>query len=318
MTVDRSAAGNEKWKAWRRDWARDLRRNKAIYIMFIPVFVYFIVFSYIPIIGAQIAFRNFRAVDGIWGSTWVGLEHFRNFLSNFYFWRLIRNTLLINFYDILFGFPAPIILALLINEIRNKFIRRVTQTVSYLPHFVSIVVVAGLVRNFFSGSGIINDVLISVGIFEQPLRFMTEQGWFRPLFVGSQIWQTAGLGSIIYLAALTSIDQELYEAASIDGAKRMRQLWHITLPGIMPTILIMFILRVGSIMTVGFERVLLLYNENVYETADVISTFVYRQGILLGNFSYTTAVDLFNSIINLTVLLLVNKFCRKRFEQSLW
>ena len=286
--------------------------------MFIPVLAYFIIFSYIPMVGAQIAFRNFRAVHGMWGSEWVGLEHFRTFLGNFYFWRLIRNTLAINFYDILFGFPAPIILALLINEIRNTLVKRVTQTVSYLPFFVSVVVVAGMIRNFFGGGGIVNDLLIQLGIFETPFRFMTDPGWFRPIFVGSLIWQNAGMGSIIYLAALTSIDQELYEAAGMDGARRMRQLWHITLPGILPTILIMFILRVGSIMTVGFERVLLLYNENVFETADVISTFVYRQGILAGNFSYSAAVDLFNSIINLIILVLVNNFCRKKFEHSLW
>ncbi len=299
-----------------REYADDLSKNKIIYVMLLPVIIYFIVFKYIPLYGLQIAFKNFSPFKGIINSPWVGLKNFVDFFSSYYCWRLIRNTLLINVFDILFGFPAPIILALLLNEVKNSYFKRTIQTITYLPHFISMVVICGMILDFFSRDGVVNNVTNLFGIESIP--FMTEPGWFRPIFVGTNIWQQVGWGSIIYLAALTNIDPQLYEASIIDGAKRFKQLIHITLPGIMPTIIIMLIIRMGSIMTVGFEKVLLLYNPNTYETADVISTFVYRKGILEMNYSYSTAVSFFNSIINFLLLFSVNKICRKVSETSLW
>jgi putative aldouronate transport system permease protein len=306
----------EKIKKSLNGYRRDFGRNRYIYLMLVPVVAYFVIFHYIPLFGAQVAFKDFSPQKGIFNSPWVGFQHFKDFFQSYYFVRLVRNTVLINIYDIVFGFPAPIILALLLNEIRVNLFKRIVQTVTYLPHFISVIVICGMIKDFFSRQGVINTVLGSAGI--SSIAFMTEPGWFRPLFVGSNIWTQVGWGSIIYLAALTSIDQELYEAATIDGARRFRQLIHITLPCLMPTIIIMFILRISRIMTVGFEKVLLLYNENTYETADVISTFVYRKGILEMSYSYSTAVSLFNSVINFTMLLIFNKICQKVSESSLW
>ena len=284
--------------------------------MLVPVMAYFIIFHYIPLVGAQIAFRDYRPTLGFFRSPWVGFRWFQEFFSSYYFVRLVRNTVLINVYDIIFGFPAPIILALLLNEIRGKLFKRTVQTVTYLPHFISIIVICGMIKDFFSRQGIVNALITQLGFSTIP--FMNSPGWFRPLFVGSNIWTQVGWGSIIYLAALTAVDQELYEAATIDGAKRFRQLISITIPSIAPTIIIMFILRIARIMTVGFEKVLLLYNESTYETADVISTFVYRKGILEMSYSYSTAVGLFNSVINFIMLVTFNKICRRISENSLW
>lgn len=297
-------------------WKKDIVYNRYIYIMLIPVVMYFVIFHYIPLIGAQIAFRNFSPVKGVWNSEWVHFRHFIDFFNSYYFERLIKNTLLINIYDILFGFPAPILLALVLNEVKNRLFKRAVQTITYLPHFISIVVISGMILDFFSRDGVINSVLNFFGIESIPFMILPE--CFRPIYVGTNIWQQIGWGSIIYLAALTSIDQQLYEAATIDGAQRFKQLIHITVPGIMPTIIIMLILRMGRIMTVGFEKVLLLYNESTYQTADVISTFVYRKGILEMSYSYATAVSLFNSVINFAILLIFNKLCRKFSDTSLW
>ena len=299
-----------------KEYKIDFVRNKYIYLMLLPVVTYFIIFQYVPLVGAQIAFRDFSPMLGFFKSPWVGFNWFNEFFSSYYFVRLIRNTFLINVYDIIFGFPAPIILALLLNEIRINYIKRVIQTVTYLPHFISIIVICGMIVDFFSRRGIVNSLIGHLGI--APIPFMVLPEWFRPIFVGSNIWTQVGWGSIIYLAALTAIDQELYEAATMDGAKRFRQLLHITLPSIMPTIVIMFILRIGRIMTVGFEKVLLLYNSSTYETADVISTFVYRKGILEMSYSYSTAVGLFNSVINLIMLVTFNNISKKVSESSLW
>ena len=311
-----SKKANSRLSRTIKEYKIDFNRNKYVYLMLIPVVAYFIIFQYIPLWGAQIAFRDFRPQRGFFGSTWVGLQWFREFFGSFYIFRLIRNTVLLNIYDVIFGFPAPIILALLLNEIRSKMFKRTVQTITYLPHFISIIVICGMIRDFFSRSGFVNDILSWFNI--EPIPFLLVSSWFRPLYVGSNIWTQVGWGSIIYLAALTAIDQELYEAATIDGAKRFRQLVHITIPCIAPTIVILFILRMGRMMTVGFEKVLLLYNENTYETADVISTFVYRKGILEMSYSYSTAVGLFNSVINLILLVIFNNICRKVSESSLW
>ncbi|BCS82250.1 ABC transporter permease [Anaerocellum diazotrophicum] len=302
------------------DFIKDLKRNKNLYFMILPILLYYLVFHYIPMYGLQIAFKDFSPAKGIIGSPWVGLEKFKEFFvyDSFYVWRIIRNTILINVYDIVFGFPAPIIFALLLNEIKNSFYKRTLQTISYMPHFISTVVIVGIILDFFSRDGLVNYILKTLGIVKEPIAFMSEPGWFRPLYVGSGIWQNLGWGSIIYLAAISNIDSQLYEAAIIDGAGRLKQALYITLPGIMPTIIIMFILRVGSIMNVGFEKVFLMYNPLVYETADVISTYVYRKGLLEMDYGYGAAVGLFNSVVNFGFVILTNYISRKFTETSLW
>lgn len=294
---------------------KELKRNKYIYIMLVPVVSYYIVIHYFPIYGLMIAFKDFVPLKGVMGSSWVGLKHFEAFFNSYYFIRLLKNTVLISFYDLLFGFPAPIILALILNEVRQQLFKRFVQTVSYLPHFISLVVVVGMILDFSSKDGVVNNVITLFG--GQPIIFMQNQDWFRTIYVGSNIWQGIGWGSIIYLAALTAISPELYEAARVDGANRWSQMLHITIPGIMPTVIIMLILRVGHAMDVGYEKIILLYNPSLYETADVISSFIYRKGLLEMNFSYAAAVGLFNSVINFILLLTVNRLAR-RSGSSLW
>ena len=291
---------------------KDWKHNKQVYLMLIPVVAYFIIFHYIPMAGVQIAFKNFSISKGIWGSPWVGLKHFRSYFNSYYFGRLIKNTTLLSALNILFGFPAPIILALMINEVRNNKFKRTVQTVTYLPHFISIVIVCALMRTFLSPRGLINQ-LMGTGI-----DFFNKEEWFRPLYILSGIWQEIGWGSIVYLSAITSIDESLYEAAEVDGAGRFTKLRYITLPGIATTISVMFILRVGRMMTVGADKVLLMYNESIYSTADIISTFVYRKGLLEMNYSYSAAVDLVNSVVNCVLLLGANKLSKKISGSGLW
>jgi len=295
---------------------KDFFKNKWIYLMLAPVIVYYAIFSYAPMYGAIIAFKNFSIGKGILASEWVGFYHFKNFFNSYYFFRILRNSILINIYDIVFHFPAPIILALLLNEIRQEKFKKAVQTITYLPHFISMVVICGIIVNFLTRDGIINDIIEFFG--GERILFLLRPEYFRTIYIGSAIWQQVGWGSIIYMAALTSIDMQLYEAATIDGAGRFRQLWHITLPGIAPTIIIMLILRFGNIVNVGSEKILLLYNPSIYETADVISTFVYRKGILEANYSYSTAVGLFNSTINFIFIITVNKISKMLQETSLW
>ena len=298
--------------------AIDIKRNRMIYLLGLICLSYYIIFCYLPMGGIVIAFKNFRAARGIFGSDWATpwYKYFDQFFSSYYFWRLLRNTLLINFYDLIFGFPAPIILALLLNELRSNPYKRVVQTVTYLPHFISQVVVCGIILDFFSSSGLINQLIQAVG---GPMTiFMQDPKYFRGIYVGTGIWQEVGYSSIIYLSALSSGDMALYDAAAIDGCNRFRRVFHVTLPGIMPTIVIMLILRMGSMMSVGFEKIILLYNESIYETSDVISSFVYRYGMQKANYSYATAVGLFNSLFNFLLLILVNGISRKVNETSLW
>ena len=295
---------------------RDLVRNKGIYLMFIPVILYFILFHYVPMVGAQIAFRDYFPRQGLSGSPFVGLKHFESFFGSTYFVRLIRNTLLLSFFQMLFGFPAPIILALLMNEIRCKPFKRIVQTVTYLPYFISLMVVCSLVINFCSIDGLINDIIEFFGGERQSLLLQADK--YRTIHVASGVWQNMGWNSIVYISALASIDQELYEAAVIDGAGRWKQTLHITLPGIVPTIVIMLIMRMGSIMNVGFEKVILLYNGATYETADVISSFVYRKGLLDASYSYSAAVGLFNSVVNTVLLCSTNAISRRLNETSLF
>ncbi|MDF2927419.1 MAG: sugar transporter permease [Paenibacillaceae bacterium] len=300
-----------------RSLARNYHRHKYLYLMIFPVILYYAIFHYAPMYGAIIAFKNYRIAEGFIGSSWVGFDHFLNFFNSYYFGRLIRNTLLINLYMLLFSFPAPIIFALLINEIGSRLFKRAVQTITYLPHFISMIVICGMITQFVARDGLITDILVWFG-FERTALLGHPQ-YFRTIYVLSDIWQGVGWGSIIYLAAITGINPELYEASRIDGANRWKQTLHITLPGIIPIIVILFILKIGHMLDVGFDKIILLYNPNTYSTADVISTFVYRKGLGESNeFSYTTAVGLFQSVINFMLLIAANRFSKKLSDNSLW
>lgn len=284
--------------------------------MVLPVLIFFILFHYKPMYGAIIAFKDYTPALGITESPWVGLENFSRFFSSVYFGRLIRNTILLSVYSLIFGFPAPIILALLLNEVRSKKFKGLTQTVTYLPHFISMIVVTGMLVDFSMTSGLFNDIIELFGGERSPL--LQNPDLYRTIYVASGIWQEAGWGSIIYLSALSGVDSQLYEAAQIDGAGKWKQLLNVTLPGIMPTIVIMFILKMGTLMNMGYEKTILLYNPATYETADIISSYIYRIGLLDQDWSYSTAIGLFNSVINFALLLITNKLARKCGETSLW
>ena len=295
---------------------KDWMRNRSLYLMIIPVLIFFILFHYKPMYGAIIAFKDYTPALGIAESPWVGWDNFTRFFSSVYFGRLIRNTILLSFYSLLFGFPAPIILALLLNEVKNKKFKGLTQTVTYLPHFISMIVVTGMLVDFSMTSGLFNDIIELFGGERSPL--LQNPDLYRTIYVASGIWQDIGWGSIIYLSALSGVDSQLYEAAQIDGAGKWKQLIHVTLPGIAPTIIIMFILKMGTLMNMGYEKTILLYNPATYETADIISSYIYRIGLLEQDWSYSTAIGLFNSVINLGLLLITNKIARKCGETSLW
>jgi len=294
----------------------DIKRNKYIYIMLLVVVAWYVIFCYVPMYGAIIAFKDYSIGKGIFNSPWVGFKHFASFFSDINFMRVVRNTFLINIYDILWGFPAPIIMALLLNEVRNQYFKKTIQTLSYLPYFISMVVVCGIIVDFTSTNGIINQLLSNFG-FEK-VNLLSKSEFFRTVYISSGIWKNVGWGSIIYLAALTNISPELYESAVIDGAGRWKQLIHITLPGIASTIIVLLILRMGSIMSVGFEKIILLYNPLTYETADVIASYVYRKGLLNADYSYSTAIGLMNSVINFLFLVVSNWLSRRYTESSLW
>lgn len=294
---------------------RDFKMNFDLYLVVIPVLVFYILFHYRPIYGAVIAFENFVPKKGIWGSEWVGLKHFADFFQSPSFPLLLRNTVKISFLTILFGFPAPIILALLINEIRNRKFAGVIKTVSYFPHFISLVVVCAMVKSFVSDTGLIGELVnrfsgSSTSLLNDPKYFVT-------IYVASDIWQEVGWSSIIYLAALSGVDEQLYEAAEIDGAGLWSKLIHVTIPGIMPTVIIMLIMRLGNVLSVGYEKIILLYNPMTYSTADVIMTYVYRKGLQEFNYSISTAVGLFNSVINFAFLIIVNGISKKVSDISL-
>lgn len=295
---------------------RDIRSNKLLYVMLVPVLLYYVVFHYVPMYGAIIAFKDFSPRLGIWGSDWVGFEHFQAFFTGPYFWRTMKNTVLISFYQLLFGFPAPIVLALLLNEVKHALFKRTVQTVTYMPHFISLIVICGILKDFTSSEGVINDIVAFFGGTRET--FLLDPSFFRTIYVSSGIWQNIGWGTIIFLAALTGIDQEQYEAARIDGAGRWKQMLNVTLPGLMPMIIILLILDIGRMMNVGFEKIILLYNPGTYETADVISSYVYRVGLQDFNYSFSSAVGLFNAAINFALLISSNWLSRKFNETSLW
>lgn len=295
---------------------KQMKRSKVLLMMFFFPFLYFIVFRYIPMFGILIAFENFNIFDGFFKSEWVGLKYFNQFLTDPYFWKLVRNTVVLNIYMIIFDFPAPILLALLLNEMRHLRYKKLVQSISYLPHFLSTVVVCGMVVNLLAYEGMFNHLLQLFGL--APVNFLMEASWFRTIYITSGVWQGIGWGSIIFLAALTNVDLQLYEAARIDGAGRWKQMLHVTLPGILPVIIIMFLLNLGDFMSVGYEKILLLYTGPTYETADVISTFVYRRGLLGSDFSFATAVGVFQSVIALLLLIGANQLSRRVGETSLW
>ncbi len=296
-------------------WAR-IKRDKFLLLMLLLPVAYYFLFHYQPMYGVVIAFKKYSVRKGIMGSDWVGLKHFSKFLSEPYFWQLAQNTLILSFYDLLFGFPAPILLALLLNELRGDKFRRVVQSTLYLPHFISTVVVCSMVANFLSLNGFLNRLLS--GITGQSVQFLNEPRYFRTIFVASGIWQGMGWGSIIYLAALTGINPELYEAATMDGANRLAKMRFVTLPCIAPTISIMLILAVGRMLSVNTEKVLLLYRNATLSVADVISTYVYRRGIQSSDFSYATAVGMFQSVIGMFLLLGANGLTRALGNESLF
>jgi putative aldouronate transport system permease protein len=300
----------------RRTWRRAIRRDWQLYSLAIAPLLFFLIFRYLPMVGNVIAFRRYRPGGNIFGDTWVGLRYFRLFWNDPTFWQVFTNTLLLGALTLVVLFPMPIILALLLNEVRIRWFKRFVQTVSYLPHFLSIVVVAAIVKNLLSVDGVVNQGLRAIG--HDPISFLQQPEWFRTIYVSSKLWQTVGWGTILYLAALTTIDGNLYEAASIDGANRWRQTLHVTLPGIRPTMITLLILNIGTFMAVGFEKILLLYNPLTYPTADVISTYLYRVGVVSGSFSYAAAIGVFESVIGVTVVVTANAIARRTVGAGLW
>ncbi|WP_168123112.1 ABC transporter permease subunit [Paenibacillus sp. HB172176] len=294
-----------------------IKRDKYLLIMFSPIFIYYVVFMYLPMPGIVIAFKNFTPGHGIWGGEWVGFKWFVQFANSIYFWRLIRNTFLLAFYPLVFGFWIPILFAVCIVEIKNRVFKRFAQTITYLPHFISTVVIAGMIINFLSPTdGIVNTFLAELGM--DKINFMMDPGWFRTIFTSSEIWQSFGFSSIIYIAAIMGIDPEMYDSGKIDGVNKFQELWHLTLPSIKPTIIILLLLSLGGLMSIGFEKVYLLYNGSTYETADVLSTYVYRMGIEGQNFGFATAIGLFNSVVTFVLVFAANTLSRRVTSMSLW
>ncbi len=296
---------------------KNIVRDKLLYLMLLPMVAFFIVFNYRPIYGLQIAFKDYSIWKGIDASPWVGLENFKTYFNGPYFFRTLKNTFLINFLRLLFQFPLPIILALLFNEARNIKFKKITQTMTYMPHFISVVVIAGIVTNFLApGNGLINILIDKLG--GSKIYFLTKPEWFRTIYISMNIWKEVGFGAIIYIAALSGVNIELYEAAKIDGANRWKQVWHVTIPSILPTIMIMLILRIGTLLEVGFESVLLIQQPSTYETSDIISTYVYRAGLREANYDLAAAVGLFNSFVALVLVVVSNKLSKTLTENGLW
>jgi|SRR5690625_688345 len=304
-------------KKMRKERNKKMIQNWQLYIFVLPAFLYFLIFHYVPMYGLQIAFKDFLPGLGIWGSEWVGFEHFMRFFDSYYFWDLMWNTLGLSLYELIVGFPLPIILALALNEAKNGLFKKSVQTVTYAPHFISVVVMGGMIIAFLSPTtGIVNHFIQMLGF--EPIPFMTDPKWFKTVYVFSGVWQSTGWGTIIYLAALSGVDPQQHEAALVDGATRFQRIWYITLPAIVPTMVILLIMNVGNIMAMGFEKILLLQNPLNLESSNVIATFVYEAGLLEGQYSFAAAVGLFNAIINVILLVAVNAIARKTSETSLW
>ncbi len=301
---------------FKKEFRDNMRKNWSLYLMVLPVLAFYLIFCYKPMYGAIIAFKQYTPGLGIWKSPWVGLDNFRYFFSNPDFIRILSNTLRISLSLIIFGFPAPIILTLLFNEVGNKQFKRVAQSVSYIPHFISLVVICGLIKTFVADGSIIQQIVHAFDGKDGSLLNRAEM--FLPIYVISNIWQNIGWDSIIYLAAISSIDPQLYEAAQVDGAGRWKRVLHVTIPGLAPTIIIMLILQLGNILSVGYEKIILLYNPLIYDTSDVILSYVYRMGFESMDWSYSTAVGLFNSVVNFVIIILANTISRKVSDTSLW
>lgn len=307
----------ERQQSFKQKFVRAMRRDWQLYLLCVPALLFIFVFNYGPMYGLQIAFKDFSAKQGIWGSEWVGFDNFIRFFKTPQFLTLLKNTLGISIYSLIAGFPFPIILALILNQVRSGKLRKVVQMVVYAPHFISVVVLCGMLYVFMSPStGILNNILASLGL--ERVFFLGEPSYFPHIFVWSDIWQNTGWGMIIYLAALSSISPELYEAAKIDGANKLKTIWYVDIPGILPQIVILFIMRTGSFMNVGFQKAFLLQTPLNLETSEIISTYVYKVGLLNAQFSYSTAIDLFNTVVNVVLILMVNAICKKVNDTSLW
>lgn len=304
----------------KRRLIKNIKRDKYLLAMFLPVLIYYLIFCYFPMTGLVMAFKNFRPGQGLMGvytGENVGFKWFIQFFESPYAWRLIRNTFLLSFYSLIFGFPIPIIFAICITQIKNKYIQKSSQVITYLPYFISTVVICGMINNFLSpSSGIINQFIEKAG--GNAINFLGEPQWFRAIYVISGSWQSFGFNSIIFVAAIMGIAPELYEAMKVDGASKVQTIRHLVLPSIKPTIVLLLIMSLGNMLNVGFEKVYLLYNSGIYETADVISTYVYRQGIENQNYSYATAVGLFNSVIGFIIVFGANKLSKKLTDTSIW
>ena len=293
-----------------------LKEYWPLYLMMLPIIVYYLIFKFGPMFGLSIAFMDYKPAKGFLGSNFVGLKHFKNFFTNYYFGRLLTNTIRISICSLL-TFPAPIILALLLNELKSKCFSKWAQTITYIPHFISTVVICGIIVKLTSSTGGITSILHTLfGIPQETL--LNQSKYFLPIYILSDLWQTLGWNSIIYLSALAGIDQELYDAAKVDGAGRFKQVLYITIPCLMPTIIIMLILKMGKIFNVGYEKIMLLYNPAIYDVADVINTYVYRKGLIDAQYSYSAAVGLFNCIVSFTLVTLTNKLSKKASGSGLW
>lgn len=302
-------------EVFRRQFKKRILRNWTLYLFVLPAFIYITVLHYAPLYGIQIAFRNYKPARGIWNSSWVGLKYFEKFLTSHNAWEIISNTLIISFYEMIM-FPMPIILALVIHYTPSKGLRKMTQSVTYAPYFISVVVMCGLLTSFFSSSGIVNQLIKVVG--GSPVDFLNYEEYWRALYVGSGVWRTSGYNAVIYIAALAGVSPELHEAATMDGANHMQRIWHIDIPSILPTIVILLILRCGRIMSVGFQKAYLLQNDLNLGVSEIISTYVYKMGLQKGQYSLSTAVGLFNNIINFLLVISVNKISDKLTGAGLW
>lgn len=297
--------------------AKNIRKNWILYVMILPVVIYYITFAYAPMYGVQLAFKNYKIKLGIMGSPWVGLDHFKRFFNSYNFSLLLKNTLGISIYSLLVGFPIPIIFALLLNYIKNQYLKKTVQMVSYAPYFISTVVICGMLSIFMNpDTGVFNAILKALGM--KPVDFLSKPQWFKSIYVWSGVWQGMGWSSIIYISALSGVDYEMHEAAIVDGATKVQRILHIDLPSIKPTIVMMLILQLGSLMNVGFEKVFLLQNTLNKQAASVISTYVYEVGLINSDYGYSTAIGLFNSVINMILLVGANWFCKKFADESLF
>lgn len=307
-----NAAGN-----FRSRLAKNIQKNWILYLMILPPVIYYLVFAYAPMYGVQLAFKNYEVKKGIWGSPWVGLDHFKRFFKSYNFGLLIQNTIGISVYSLLVGFPIPILFALMLNYIKNKYLKKTVQMVSYAPYFISTVVMCGMMVIFLNpDTGVVNSLRNLVGL--KPIDFMANPKMFKSIYVWTGVWQGMGWNSIIYISALSGVDYQLHEAAIVDGASKLKRIWHVDLPSIKPTIIMLLILQMGSLMSVGFEKVFLLQNTLNKQAASVISTYVYEVGLINSDYGYSTAIGLFNSVINLVLIVAANQACKKIADESLF